>query len=371
MIYNKNNYKFIAIILFSLSSAKIISKKEEPSTPLSRDNILNNIYDSKPISKEDFLMLKRLAESGNSICQMEIALIYECPLGRYPIKQSYKKAIYWFEKAAQNGSSRASYHLGMLYFFGDDSKRDYKKAKYWFEKTVNKHYFQEKTNYVYIESLFFLAQIHRYGLGTNKSSIAMDYYIKLSKLGQVSALYDIATVLLDGEIIKKDINGAIRFLIQAAKRDYIPAINLLGILHLHNIEVKSPQKAFEYFDKAAKLGSIESCFYLGLMYYTCDIIGKDINKAIFWYEKAAMRDDAPAQFNLGLCLIEQNMFKKGRYWFKKAAQNGIVNAAKNLSEMYLKGIGCKPSIEKASKWLKIASDMERDAISASKDNFTS
>lgn len=76
----------------------------------------------------------------------------------------------------------------------------------------------------------------------------------------------------------------------------------------------------------ARLGNSEAQFHLGFLYH--DGIG-DTQKAIYWYERAALQNHASAQYNLAeLYLLEDN--DMAIYWLKKAAQNGVSEASKAL-----------------------------------------
>lgn len=45
------------------------------------------------------------------------------------IKQDYKKAKEWYEKATKQGHIKAQYNLGVMYYSGEGVKQNYKKAK--------------------------------------------------------------------------------------------------------------------------------------------------------------------------------------------------------------------------------------------------
>ena len=53
------------------------------------------------------------------------------------VRQDYKKAIEWTEKAAKQGYVSAQYNLGVMYDNGQGVRQDYKKAKEWYEKAAN------------------------------------------------------------------------------------------------------------------------------------------------------------------------------------------------------------------------------------------
>ena len=50
------------------------------------------------------------------------------------VEQSYEKAVYWWQKSAEQGNSMAQYNLGMCYANGDGVEQSNEKAAYWFRK---------------------------------------------------------------------------------------------------------------------------------------------------------------------------------------------------------------------------------------------
>ena len=48
-----------------------------------------------------------------------------------------RKAVYWYEKSANQGNAKAQRKLGGMYFFGYGVSRDFEKAAYWYEKSAN------------------------------------------------------------------------------------------------------------------------------------------------------------------------------------------------------------------------------------------
>ena len=56
------------------------------------------------------------------------------------LKQDYKKAFEWFEKAATQGVANAQYNLGIMYDNGEGVRQDKKRAKEWFGKACDGGY---------------------------------------------------------------------------------------------------------------------------------------------------------------------------------------------------------------------------------------
>lgn len=95
------------------------------------------------------------------------------------------------------------------------------------------------------------------------------------------------------------------------------------------------QQAYELFLPLAKNGDANAQNHLGIIYYLGLLGEHDMEKAFFWYEKAAVQKHADAQLNLGR-MIEANADKPGDYmkaymWFYASKKNGNLNAEKNIT----------------------------------------
>ena len=77
---------------------------------------------------------EKAAEQGHGDAQFNIGVCYYEGNG---IKQSYSKAIYWYKKAAEQGNSSAQYNIGVCYYNGDGVEQSKTKAIYWFRKACN------------------------------------------------------------------------------------------------------------------------------------------------------------------------------------------------------------------------------------------
>ena len=78
--------------------------------------------------------LEKAAEQGDSDAQCKIGFCYNEGKG---VEQSYSKAAYWYKKAAEQGHSNAQYNIGVCYYNGDGVEKSKTKAIYWFRKACN------------------------------------------------------------------------------------------------------------------------------------------------------------------------------------------------------------------------------------------
>jgi hypothetical protein len=89
---------------------------------------------------------------------------------------------------------------------------------------------------------------------------------------------------------------------------------------------------------------------------------KNLEKAFYWYQKAAENGDEKAMFNLALYYengkgTKKNL-KKAFCWYQKAAENGNEKAIFNLAICYKNGKGTEKNLEKAFYWQKVAESNE-------------
>jgi len=123
---------------------------------------------------------------------------------------------------------------------------------------------------------------------------------------------------------------------------------------------KDMEKAYYWYAKAAELGNAEAQNRLGMCYEEGEGVPKDLKKANYWYAKAAGQGYAIAQCNLGYNYdmgigVPQDLVK-ANYWYAKAAEQGYAMAQCNLGYNYEMGIGVPRDFEKANYWYAKAAE---------------
>jgi hypothetical protein len=79
-------------------------------------------------------------------------------------------------------------------------------------------------------------------------------------------------------------------------------------------------------------------------------------------EAAALRGEAQAQHDLGAIYVSgyegvTKDFERAAYWFEKAANQGVANAAYNLGVLHHQGLGMPADIKEALNWYEKAADL--------------
>ncbi|KAG2373130.1 hypothetical protein C9374_012862 [Naegleria lovaniensis] len=145
--------------------------------------------------------------------------------------------------------------------------------------------------------------------------------------------------------------------VKAANHGHVLALNRLGVLYCEGLGVAQQfRTALLYFQKAASKGNAKAQFNVGLCYETGrGVLGRecDYQNAEKYYLAAAQQNHVQAQVNLGLLYLENklscnNSKFNAHYWLKKAAtQHQNLIAQHEIGFMYFKD----HYYSKALKWL--------------------
>lgn len=82
----------------------------------------------------DLPTMQALAENGSSVEQFNLGWSYET--GSEGLVQDDKKAIEWYQKAAEQGDASAQFNMAVMYHEGRGATQDFTKARYWYQKSA-------------------------------------------------------------------------------------------------------------------------------------------------------------------------------------------------------------------------------------------
>ncbi|GBB97619.1 hypothetical protein RclHR1_30140001 [Rhizophagus clarus] len=108
------------------------------------------------------------------------------------------------------------------------------------------------------------------------------------------------------------------------------------------------EKAFYWYHKAAENGNKKAMFNLSNNYKNGEGTEKNLEKAFYWYQKAVEDDDEKAIYNLANFHeneTAENDLEKAIYWYQNAAENGDKKAMYDLGVYYE-----NKDMEKAIYW---------------------
>ena len=125
-------------------------------------------------------------------------------------------------------------------------------------------------------------------------------------------------------------------------------------------------EAARWFDVAAKKGLAPAQFRLGALYEKGVGVRKDLATARDLYRSAAEKGHGKAMHNLAV-LYAEGVNGKADYhaaaqWFRKAADRGVTDSQYNLAVLYARGVGVEQNFAEAYKWFSLAAkDGDNDA----------
>lgn len=247
-----------------------------------------------------FLEKLELAKNGDPQAQFEVAQEYR--IGDI-VKQSYRKAFYWYKKSADQGHEYACNDIGVMYMDGLETKKDKKQALNYFTKAFEKMQKNNRCN----ECIYYnIGNIYYYG----------------------------------GYGVKKDLRKALKFYKESAKTDAISQ-NILGIMYENGegCEVDN-DKAFHWYSKSAENRNKYGQYNLATCYIDGVGTKKDYKKALYWYKESAINGYNGAEYKVGLMYelgagTPKNP-QKALEWYKKSADNGYVKAKNAYNRLRVK-----------------------------------
>lgn len=157
---------------------------------------------SGPFSQADIQDALGLAKLGDAEAQANLGIMLQS-------RGKYKKAAYWYQKAANAGIANAQYNMGTLYFNGEGFPKDYAKAIQWFRQAAQR-------DSAYAE--FQLGLMHFTGQGVPKNSQQEIYwYKKAASHGLAAAQYNLGVIYGNGEEVPADYVQAYAWLLLAQR----------------------------------------------------------------------------------------------------------------------------------------------------------
>ena len=222
--------------------AKELAERKEKAEKL----YLANKFD------EAFPLCLELAEAGDALFQGRVGYCYDTGSG---VKKDIKKAVYWYEKGADGGSSHAQNNLGCLYKDGEGVVKDVKKALELYHKSAEQGY-----------------KAAQYNLGAG-------YYYEWFGV--------------------KDVSKAIYWTKKAAEQDYVKAQLVLGDIYFDAeekyVKMNNSQKireSYKWYKRAADSGDAQAQYEFGVACFSSkfgDEFGYEIDGEGYEYLVEASR----------------------------------------------------------------------------------
>ena len=244
-------------------------------------------------------------------------------------RKDYAKAMQWYQKSAAQGDADAENTIGLLYASGFGVPKDYAKAMRWFQKGA--------------------AQ------------------------GRASDEYSIGLLYETGSGVPKDDAEAMRWFQKAAAQGHGLAKQEIAKLQA---DQKGPPEARPAPGPSSETPATKTSNAPGrndgsaeYAQGTAADARKDYAQSMQWYQKAAAKGNADAEFRIGtLYAFGRGVPEddaEGLRWYKKAAAQGNVIAASNIGYFYEHGFGGVPKDDaEALRWYQKAAAQGDDGAKA-------
>ena len=127
------------------------------------------------------------------------------------------------------------------------------------------------------------------------------------------------------------------------------------------------EAAAHWFDHAAKKGLAPAQFRLASLYEKGIGVKKNLATARDLYRAAADRGHGKAMHNLAVLYAEgidgPGDYRTAAQWFRKAAERGVIDSQYNLAVLFARGFGVEQNFAESYKWFFLAArEGDRDAV---------
>lgn len=185
------------------------------------------------------------------------------------------------------------------------------------------------------QALFADDALNDYRLGSYMQAGGM---LAASKDKSGAADYYLGRLYLYGYGVLKNNNLALRYFTAAAEKGYLPAQQLIARYAL--LRENNPEKAAQWFKKAAAQGDMDAKMYMASSYIFGVGVKKNEDTARQYYIDSAKNGNPIAQYTLAKHFLDSRQMankKLGLIWLNKAVQAGNPAALTKLAQLHLAG----------------------------------
>ena len=157
------------------------------------------------------------------------------------------------------------------------------------------------------------------------------------------------------DILNSVVRGILDYCEREAGQNNEQALFLLGVLYQSGIGVlQDTEKALKFYQKAAMKNHQDAMINLYVYYrdHSAD------ETAAYWLKKLAEQGVAGAQNAYADALCKDKKLEEAVQWYEKAAKQGFAPAQTHLVQYYIYGAGVDTDYEVAKQWCEKAVDQE-------------
>ena len=256
-------------------------------------------------------------------------------------KERYEEAVTWFTKAADQGESNAEFVLGDCYRFGNGLEINLDTALEWYEKAAAKGHAGAQVGIGIVN--------HK----KERYEEAVTWFTKAADQGIADAELRLGYCYQLGNGVELNLDTAMEWYEKAAAKGHVNGQVNIGIV---SYKKERYEEAVTWFTKAAEQHDADAERWLGHCYRFGNGVEQNFDTALEWYEKAAAKGHAGAQYGIGIVNYKKERYEEAVTWFTKAAAQGDTDAEVHLGDCYRKGRGVTRDIPKAIEWYTKAAE---------------
>ena len=300
-------------------SYKVVTGKDRPD--LTCYTLKGEIIQGRPYMEDfwerskfdlmDWDSVLKLAEDGDLDAMDKVALAFlngEHGI-KYTIEADAEKAVFWYRKMAEAGSSNGMFNLGLHYAKGYGIERNFEQAAYWMEQAAlagDEDAPGPAKEYRRLNDLLLKAEK---GDAVAQAEIAGAYMALGGSLEQAGA----------GD----DYSESLKWARMAAEKDIGEAFWVLALAYEHGRGVDEDiQQAVRYYEMGANLGHPNCQHSLGCYYARGEVVEEDHRKAFDLFLKSAEQGYGLAMRDVGRCYQfgsgTMGNMKTAVEWYEKA-----------------------------------------------------
>jgi len=228
----------------------------------------------------------KAAQAGNVEAQLEAGNICMQGLG---IEKDEEEAAAWYLSAGQQGSAAGKRLLAYCYLDGTGVPKDELESFRWMKEAAAESD---------AEAQSYLAYFYEVGLNGLEPDLplAFKWYSKSALKKHTEAQYKLGCMCRDGRGTTKNMTQAASWFLRAAEQGQKNAQFELALAHRDGTGVQKNMDEYDlWLHRSAEQGLPEAEYELGAHY---EVVGKDLQQARQWYEKAANHGDKLAKTRL-------------------------------------------------------------------------
>lgn len=255
------------------------------------------------------------------------------------VKQNYREAYEWWEKASLKQNLGAIANLGLCYQLGRGVEKDSVVAIRLYEKSIkegNKSLFSQRSENASKNpfNAMLIGNCYEKGVGVKKDyAKAAQFYGFAAAKGSVDGMRQAGLCCLNS----KQNTEALKYLVNGAAHGDRTCEFWAGKMLMGDMNVPADKnQGVIYILKAAEAGMPAAENLMGNLYTTGDGVTKNLAQAAEWYKKAAYQGYVEGMWNYGNVLkngtgLDQN-YDEALFWMSEAAPLGYQRAFRKLVE---------------------------------------